>query len=350
MNCPLCQAADARFREKRNDWICDVCDYHWVADATSARTTSADQTPAISKVKLFLSYCRRDAKLLADRLCIDLSAAGYDVWQDTREISTGTDWQQEIVDGLRSAQVVVGLLSPHSVRMSTTSADGVASICLGELTYALFNPPSQPVIPVMAAPCEPPLCLFHLDYTDMTAWQQSEEKYQAGLQRLLAGIQAAMRGEKRFRGWYHQLRPWDFAPFLYEKRREFCGREWLFDELDAWRVAHAESTLLITGDPGTGKSALVAELVHRNPHGQVLAFHCCQADTPETLKPGRFVRSIAAMIASQLEGYSQRLSEPHLEEILGEEYSDKDPASAFEEGILVPLQSLGCCTWGSQPL
>ena len=40
----------------------------------------------------------------------------------------------------------------------------------------------------------------------------------------------------------------------------------------------------------------MAELVHNNPHGQVIAYHCCQADTQETLQPWRFVRSIAAVV------------------------------------------------------
>src|SRR5207302_4508752 len=52
--------------------------------------------------------------------------------------------------------------------------------------------------------------------------------------------------------------------------------------------------------------AIVADLVHRNPGGRILAYHCCQADTRETLRPGRFVRSLAAMIASQLDGYAAR--------------------------------------------
>lgn len=60
-------------------------------------------------------------------------------------------------------------MSPHSVRDSRTSLDGVDSICLGEIAYALFSPPPQPVIPVMVQQCEAPLSIFHLDYTDMTA-------------------------------------------------------------------------------------------------------------------------------------------------------------------------------------
>jgi WD40 repeat protein len=154
------------------------------------------------------------------------------------------------------------------------------------------------------------------------------------------GIEAARRGEVRYRSWEHQLRPWDFSAFLDEKRRDFCGRDWLFEEMERWRTANRERALLITGDPGTGKSAVVAELVHRNPSGQVLACHCCQADTQETLQPGRFVRNVAAMIASQLPDYAARLGDPAIEEALREGSCARDPASAFEAGVLAPLHEL----------
>jgi hypothetical protein len=297
---------------------------------------------APSRPRLFLSYGRRDAGELADRLRRDLEAHGYEVWQDRQRIRSGSDWEQEIRDGLRSTQLLVALLSPHAVRRTGQSHNGddQDSVCLDEISFARFARPPRPIVPVMAVPCEPPFCIFRLDYVSMTAWRDSEEQYQAGFARLLQAIEAGLRGEVRYRTWEDQLRPWDFSAFLNEKRQHFCGREWLFDEIDAWLASSREPALLITGDPGTGKSAVVAELVHRNPGGQVLAYHCCQADTKETLQPGRFVRNLAAMIASKLEGYAARLSDPAVEEALSEANCARDPASAFEAGILTPLETL----------
>ena len=120
-----------------------------IAVASAAVVTA--ETPT-TKPRVFLSYGRRDASEFVDRLCVDLAAAGFDVWRDTREIRSGQDWQTEIVDGLRAAQVVVAVMTPHSVRTTrgSRSPDQVDRVCLGEIAFALFQPPPQPVVPVMA--------------------------------------------------------------------------------------------------------------------------------------------------------------------------------------------------------
>jgi WD40 repeat protein len=90
---------------------------------------------------------------------------------------------------------------------------------------------------------------------------------------------------------------------------------------------------LITGDPGVGKSAVVAQMVHQDP--RVLAYHCCQAGEPETLRPDRFVRSLAAQIASRLPAYAVSLGQKAVEEAL-----TLDAVSAFVGAILTPLEAI----------
>ena len=101
-----------------------------------------------AKTRLFLSYGRRDAAELANRLRADLEKLGYGVWQDTREIRAGKEWEEQIADGLRSTQVVIALLSPHAVRRSTdpNSPHNVDSVCLDELTFARFATPPTPIV------------------------------------------------------------------------------------------------------------------------------------------------------------------------------------------------------------
>ncbi len=289
--------------------------------------------------RVFLSYGRRDTSELAARIKVDLEKKGYEVWIDTSAIRSGQDWQERIVDGLRSTQVVVAVLSPHAVRASKSPSDD-DSVCLDELAFARFAQPPTPIVPVMGAPCEPPFCIFRLDYVDMVAWRESEERYQRGIARLVESIELAQQGTFRYRSWESRLQPWDFTSYLNSRRQNLCGREWLFDDLDVWRKAPGERALIITGDPGAGKTAIVAELIHRNPGNQVLGFHCCIADTPKTLDPGVFVRSLVAMIASKLEAYAAILGDPTVLSALDEAMTSEDPESAFERGILSPLEGV----------
>lgn len=74
--------------------------------------------------RLFLSYGRRDASDLANRLRADLKNRGYEVWQDTHEIRAGKEWEEQIADGLRSTQVVIALLSPHDDILKRCKTEG----------------------------------------------------------------------------------------------------------------------------------------------------------------------------------------------------------------------------------
>ena len=125
-----------------------------------------------------------------------------------------------------------------------------------------------------------------------------------------------------------------FDSYLNEKRTGFVGREWLLEEIDLWRYHGDERALLVVGEPGIGKSSIVAQLVQHNSGGQVIAHHCCQADEVETLRPDRFVQSIAAMLASQLPEYDDCLAERDVMDALS---GAKDAATAFSQGVIEPL-------------
>jgi WD40 repeat protein/serine/threonine protein kinase len=132
--------------------------------------------------------------------------------------------------------------------------------------------------------------------------------------------------------------PWDFGPFLAAKLKNFTGRQWLFHEIDEWRAVGSEPALLIIGEPGIGKSALVAALVHKNPGGQVLAYHCFRADTPATLEPAGFVRGLVAMLSARLGDYAAMQNEPSV--VCALRSADTDPAGAFEGAIVSPLHKV----------
>ncbi|HUC38113.1 MAG TPA: toll/interleukin-1 receptor domain-containing protein [Acidimicrobiales bacterium] len=299
---------------------------------------SVDERAAEQR-QIFESYGRLDASELADRLRGDLEADGYQVWRDVEEIHAGSVWFAEIEKAIASSDVMVALLSPHAVRSGNdpNSPGGIDSVCLDEISMARFGQPPRPIVPVMAISCQPPLPIFRLDYVDLTKWKD-EESYQTGLARLKENIAEAIAHRALERPLVTELDPFDFGAFLNAKRRDFEGREWLFEEIETWRTTQDERALLITGDPGSGKSAFVAELVYRNPDGQVVAYHCCQSNVPDTCKPGKFVRSVAAMLSSQLPEYAAAIERGRPLEVLAQ--SDSDPESAFAHGIVTPLNNI----------
>jgi hypothetical protein len=303
----------------------------------SESTESGSRPPGVKLI--FESYGRVDAAELAERLHRDLEADGFAVWRDTAEITRGSAWATEIERAIATSDVLMALLSPHAVRSGSdpNNPDGSDSVCLDEIFMARFGKPPRPIVPVMAVSCQPPLPIFRLDYVDLTKWQD-EESYQVGLAGLKKGIMAALANRVMDRTFVAELDPFDFGAFLNAKRKDFGGRDWLFADIEDWRKREGERALLITGDPGSGKSALVAELVYRNPGGQVVAYHCCQSNVPDTCQPGKFVRSIAAMLASQIPDYATAIERGRPLDVLTQ--ADADPETAFEYGIIGPLCSI----------
>lgn len=288
--------------------------------------------------KLFISYGRKDASDLASRLNQELSARGFDVWLDKSKLRGGKAWEQQIVDALRVTDVMIAILSPHSTRRNDEHEGD--SVCLDELAFARFEHPPTPIVPVLGVHgATLPLTVLRLHYIDFVDALLSEKLFETKLAELLAAIDDAVSGRPKYRDWDSWLSPAvDFGLFLYLKHRGFVGRDWLFEQIERWRTAAAEPALLIVGEPGLGKSAIIAELTLGRASAQTVATHCCQWDVPETLRPATFVRSIAYQCASRIPEYANLMVRPELRGLL--ERVEIDPASTLELAVLGPLGQL----------
>nr|XP_020441031.1 protein TANC2-like [Monopterus albus] len=183
----------------------------------------------------------------------------------------------------------------------------------------------------------------------------------------------------------------------------FTGREWLFQEVDACLRSNDPATcrgVVIVGNMGFGKTAIISRLVALSCHGnrmwpniarnqtipkqpvsfshdslgrgggdegaggscpgtpemrrrqketlgrlagQVVSYHFCQADNCHTCLVPEFVHNMAAMLsmAPQLSAYRELLlRSPQLQSMLSLRSCIQDPSSALQRGILEPLDAL----------
>jgi len=65
----------------------------------------------------------------------------------------------------------------------------------------------------------------------------------------------------------------DFSRDIERLTEGFVGRQWLYDEIDAWLSRAGERFFILTGEPGVGKSAILARLtrsgIHRPPQTRI---------------------------------------------------------------------------------
>jgi hypothetical protein len=143
--------------------------------------------PRPAHARVFISYARKDAAQLAQRIQQDLSTEGFDAWLDTRRITGGASWTLEIEQALDRCQVALALLTPGSY---------ASEICRAEQLRALRK--GKRVIPLLAQPgADIPLHLESKNYRDFT----SASSYAPSFQKLLADIRgrAAVKLKEAYR-------------------------------------------------------------------------------------------------------------------------------------------------------
>lgn len=90
---------------------------------------------------------------------------------------------------------------------------------------------------------------------------------------------------------------------MAEVTRGFVGREWLFRDVSSWlQSAEGEQFLLVTGEPGSGKTAFAAALVNRFAAMELgdinAAYHFCSVRDRRWVNPFRFSESLSEQLSA----------------------------------------------------
>ena len=147
----------------------------------------------------------------------------------------------------------------------------------------------------------------------------------------------------------------DFDAYIDDRRRDFTGRAWVFNDIDAWLAQDgAPRFFILSGEPGSGKSTLAAQLAHvRKPHAR----HFCIGGRSDTVDPRVFSQSLSHQL-TRLDGFAAALLEEqgvHVDvkiqvqenygTIIGLQIENllikaSSPQVAFNQAVLLPLGAL----------
>jgi len=300
----------------------------------------APATPTASAKRegaaIFESYGWADAGEIAQRLKASLEGAGYEVWIDREHLRPDDEhFWLALEEALNRCTLVVALLSPHSVRLEgERRTPHGASICHYELMLAVRK--EKAVLPIVVIDCDTPLAIIRYEPLHFTGWRASPTAYRNGVGEILQALEHIRAGDRRYVIYVDKLTPYDFFAELKTAAGNFVGREWVLAQIEKWRPGN-RSCFVVEAEPGSGKTAFIAEMVRRNDDGRVLAYHFCNAMKPDTVNARMFVRYIAAMLCGTISAYAKRLRRS---EELVRALKSSDPTTMLSQGVLAALHSI----------
>ena len=283
--------------------------------------------------RIFISYGRQDATHVAVWLHQELVALGYDVWLDQHDLqqATGAEWERKIEDAIRQRDVVIALMSPHSVRPQ--------SECRNEISLAKDS--DLAIVPVMVNRCDRPLRLHALQYIDLAGFERLSQQARAILlNKVIDAIEHGVSEDPLLASLREKFAPLDFD-WMFSRHEKFVGREWLFDQFDKWLQDNSEPVLFLVGPPGIGKSAALSKWIQMRM--KIGAVHFCRHDRADLRDPVVMVKSIVTQllqVQNQLPGFAESISSINLGSSDKAMDSTDRAAELMDTMVLDPLRKI----------
>ncbi|MBZ0285769.1 MAG: toll/interleukin-1 receptor domain-containing protein [Anaerolineae bacterium] len=139
----------------------------------------------MGKQNVFISYSHADRNM-AVQIASLLSKEGLNIWIDVEDIPPGENWRNAIEDGLKTAEVMLLLVSPESMASAEVQ---------GEWNYFLDE--KKPIIPILLRPTEIPSRLRLIQWIDFSQGSGSLLENYARLHDRLKGEAVTLRDNNR---------------------------------------------------------------------------------------------------------------------------------------------------------
>jgi ankyrin repeat protein len=125
----------------------------------------------------------------------------------------------------------------------------------------------------------------------------------------------------------------------------FIGRRWLFKQLeDLFQKNDSINGVLLVGDPGSGKTTIMKQLVNsrnnssRFIHENIIAFYSCEYDRKITRDGETFVKSLVEQLSQNVLGYKKLIQDEDIQNKL--HYCKNDLLKCAEVTVFDPLHKL----------
>ncbi|OQR91442.1 hypothetical protein ACHHYP_04691 [Achlya hypogyna] len=193
-------------------------------------------------------------------------------------------------------------------------------VCLNDITAAMSS--NVGFVPLMIRHCEIPLSICRIQWLDLVDClidvdghpAVNEAKYAQRLEQLVTALRGKLDHDGLQARLFSLFSPFSFQTQISKYTQGFAGREWVLAQLDQWKETR-DQVFWVTGQIGTGKSALAAYIIQNRP--EVRAFHLVCKEDEQTQSHRRCILSLAYQLTTQLPEYASFLQQgAPLEEVV----------------------------------
>jgi len=219
--------------------------------------------PPEQRYDVFISYSHADNEWVKGWLMPGLEKAGLRVCMDSRDFDLGVPAVVNMERAVDRSRHTLLVLTPAWVASEWTAFES--------LLVQTSDPVGrrQRLIPLLLKPCEPPHRIAMLTFADF----RNEEEQAPQLARVIeatGGKPSLSELDQPLGRLLYKTATADprvsrhiisFDTLIADKTEGFVGRQFVFDALDAFLAKEQCGYFVIRGEPGIGKTALMAQLV-----------------------------------------------------------------------------------------